>query len=151
MIIPCFIFNKFRKLIFLALALQLSVPLQAEYRTTVHSISRREGLSNGAVNTIAKDSEGYMWFGTWNGLNRYDGNTIVTYLPGSNSSSIHNHVIRELYPTAPGPVWMLTNKGVVRYDNIHDRFTSYFTKESEQINYENDISIYHSDSYCSTK
>jgi len=147
LIISGFIFNSFRKPVFLALALLLSVPLLAEYRTTVHSISRREGLSNGAVNTIAKDSEGYVWFGTWNGLNRYDGNTIVTYLPGSNSSSIHNHVIRELYPTATGPIWMLTNKGVGRYENIHDRFTSYFTKESEQINYENDISICHSDSY----
>lgn len=147
MAISNFIFNKFRKLICLALALLLCFSLQAEYRTTVHSISRREGLSNGAVNTIVKDAEGYIWFGTWNGLNRYDGSNIVTYLPGSNSNSIHNHVIRELYPTASGPIWMLTNKGVGLYDNIHDRFTSYFTHESEQINYENDIAVCHSDSY----
>ncbi len=137
----------FRKLIILLLSVSFSIPLNAEYRTNVHSISRREGLSNGAVNTIVKDSEGYIWFGTWNGLNRYDGSSIVTYLPGSNSSSIHNHVIRELYPTASGPIWMLTNKGVGLYDNVHDRFTSYFTRESEQINYENDIAICHSDSY----
>jgi len=142
-----FILNKFRKLVFLTLALLLCVPLYAEYRTTVHSISRREGLSNGAVNTIVKDSEGYIWFGTWNGLNRYDGSNIVTYLPGSNSNSIQNHVIRELYPSAYGPMWMLTNKGVGMYDNIYDRFTSYFTNESDQINYENDIAVCHSDGY----
>jgi len=136
-----------RKFIFLGLTILLSIPVNAEYRTNVHSISRREGLSNGAVNTIVKDSEGYIWFGTWNGLNRYDGNTIVTYLPGNNTSSIHNHVIRELFPTAAGPIWMLTNKGVGLYDNVHDRFTSYFTRESEQINYENDIAISHSDNY----
>lgn len=147
MFIPDFTFNKFRTLVFLGLTLLLSVPLYAEYRTTIHSISRREGLSNGAVNTIVKDSEGYIWFGTWNGLNRYDGNNMVTYLPGSNSNSIHNHVIRELHPTAAGPIWMLTNKGVGLYDNIHDQFTSYFTRESEQINYENDIAVCHSDSY----
>ena len=88
-----------------------------------------------------------MWFGTWNGLNRYDGNHIVTFLPGSNSNSIHNHVIRELFPTANGPIWMLTNKGVGLYDNIHGRFSSYFTSESEQINYENDIAVCHSDTY----
>jgi signal transduction histidine kinase/CheY-like chemotaxis protein/ligand-binding sensor domain-containing protein/AraC-like DNA-binding protein len=133
--------------VILGFTLLLCVPLKAEYKTNVHSISRREGLSNGAVNTIVKDSEGYIWFGTWNGLNRYDGNNIVTYLPGSNSNSIHNHVIRELYPSASGPIWMLTNKGVGLYDNVHDRFTSYFTAESDQINYENDIAVCHSDSY----
>jgi len=118
-----------------------SLSLIADFRTNVHFISRREGLSNGAVNTIVKDAEGYIWFGTWNGLNRYDGSSMITYLPGSNASSIHNHVIRELYPTAAGPIWLLTNKGVSLYDNIHDRFTSYFTSESEQINYEDDIAI----------
>ncbi|MFA6400048.1 MAG: two-component regulator propeller domain-containing protein [Salinivirgaceae bacterium] len=119
----------------------------AENKTNVHFISRREGLSNGAVNTIVKDAEGYIWFGTWNGLNRYDGSNMVTYLPGSNTNSIHNHVIRGLYPTEPGPIWMLTNKGIGLYDNIHDRFTSYFTKESEQINYEDDIAICYSKSF----
>lgn len=138
---------RFGKLVLLVLVLHLANPLHAEYKMSVHSISRREGLSNGAVNTIVKDSEGYMWFGTWNGLNRYDGNTIVTYLPGRDQNSIHNHVIREVYPTAEGPLWMLTNKGIGRYDNIHDRFTPYFSKESDQTNYENDISMCHSDRY----
>jgi len=142
--VPDYIFN-FRKLVFLGSILLLSVLVNAEYRTNVHSISRREGLSNGAVNTIVKDAEGYMWFGTWNGLNRYDGSNIVTYLPGNNSNSIHNHVIRELYPDISGLIWMLTNKGVGLYDNVHDKFTSFFTSESEQINYENDISLGHSD------
>jgi len=135
------------KHIYLVLLLFLSLPVCAEYRTNVHSISRREGLSNGAVNTIVKDAEGYIWFGTWNGLNRYDGSNIVTYLPGSNQNSIHNHVIRELYPTDAGPIWMLTNKGLGLYDNIHDRFSSYFTRESEQMNYENDIAVAHSDGF----
>src|SRR5664279_3738776 len=135
------------KIIILALILLLPLSLQAQYRTNVHSISRREGLSNGAVNTIVKDAEGYIWFGTWNGLDRYDGNNIITYLPGNNSNSIHNHVIRELYPSKSGPIWILTNKGVSCYDNIHDRFTSYFSSESEKINYDNDIALCNSDRY----
>ena len=136
-----------RKLTILSLFFLISLSLRADFRTNVHFISRGEGLSNGAVNAIVKDEEGYIWIGTWNGLNRYDGSNMVTYLPGSNSNSIHNHVIRELYPTAAGPIWILTNKGVGLYDNVHDRFTSYFTKESEQINYEVDITICHSDNY----
>ncbi len=136
-----------RKLTILTFLFLLSLTIRADFRTNVHFISRSEGLSNGAVNAIAKDAEGYIWFGTWNGLNRYDGSNMVTYLPGNNFNSIHNHVIRELYPTASGPVWILTNKGIGLYDNIHDRFNSYFTRESEQINYEDDITICHSDGY----
>lgn len=134
-----------KRLLFLIVILFISLPVVAEFRTNVHSISRREGLSNGAVNTIIKDAQGYIWFGTWNGLNRYDGSKMVTYLPGNNSFSIHNHVIRELYPAKSGSIWILTNKGVSLYDNILDRFTAFFTQESEQINYENDISLCHSD------
>ena len=127
------------------LFLLLELTLGASFNTNVHSISRREGLSNGAVNTIIKDSEGYIWFGTWNGLNRYDGSNIVSYLPGSTPFSIHNHVIREIYPTHAGPVWMLTNKGVSLYDNKQSRFYSFFTQEPGQINYETDISLSHSE------
>jgi signal transduction histidine kinase/CheY-like chemotaxis protein/ligand-binding sensor domain-containing protein/AraC-like DNA-binding protein len=136
-----------RKLSILSLFLLISISLWADFRTNVHFISRSEGLSNGAVNTITKDAEGYIWFGTWNGLNRYDGSSMVTYLPGSSFNSIHNHVIRELYPTAGGPIWMLTNKGLGLYDNVHDRFSAYFANESEQINYEDDITVCHSDSF----
>lgn len=147
MLISEYVFRTAEKLFCLTLILLLPLNSKAEYKKNVHSISRREGLSNGAVNTIIKDSEGYVWFGTWNGLNRYDGNSFVTYLPGNNPNSIHNHVIREMYPTADGPIWILTNKGIGLYDNIHDRFTSYFAGESEQINYENDIALSHSDRY----
>src|SRR5664279_3865253 len=104
-----------RKHLIVVMLFLWSLSLKADFRTNVHFISRREGLSNGAVNTIVKDAEGYIWFGTWNGLNRYDGSNMVTYLPGSNANSIHNHVIRELYPTAAGPIWILTNKGVSLY------------------------------------
>lgn len=137
----------FKQIFFLFCCLAIYSTINAQYRRNVHSISRGEGLSNGAVNAIARDAEGYVWFGTWNGLNRYDGSTIVTYLPGTKPFAIHNHVVRELYPTASGPVWMLTNKGVALYDNRMNRFYPFFTAESEQINYENDISLAHSDTY----
>ncbi len=140
-----FLFNYAMRLRFLISFLLLCLPgfspLLAQEPSNLQLINRREGLSNGAVNTIVRDAEGYMWLGTWNGLNRYDGSQMLTYLPGKFPSSIHNHVVRELYPTAEGPLWMLTNKGVCRYDNVHDRFTSYFDEGLEQINFENDISI----------
>jgi signal transduction histidine kinase/ligand-binding sensor domain-containing protein len=136
-----------KKIFFLFCCLMFFHQLSAEYKTNVHSISRREGLSNGAVNTIAMDAEGYVWFGTWNGLNRYDGSNIVSFMPGSKPFSLHNHVVRELYPNTKGALWMLTNKGIGLYDNRQNRFYSFFTNESDQINYENDISLGHSNQH----
>lgn len=115
--------------------------LHAQYRTNIHTLSRRDGLSNGAVNVVARDAEGYVWFGTWNGLNRYDGTSIVTYLPGNQTRAIHNQVVREIYPTRKGPLWMLTNRGITLYDNKYDRFYPFFNNEYNQINYEEDVSL----------
>ncbi len=136
-----------RPLITLLVFVALWMGSSAQYPGIVHTISKRDGLSNGAVNTIVRDSEGYIWFGTWNGLDRYDGNNMVTFLPGKQPGAIHNHVIRELFPSQSGPVWMLTNKGISRYDNAANSFSAFFTNESEQINYESDISLAYSDKY----
>ena len=121
--------------------------LSAGIGTSSHSISRREGLSNGAVNAIVRDAEGYIWLGTWNGLNRYDGHGIETFLPGSGPGSIHNHVIREIYPSTSGPLWMLTNRGISLYDNETGWFSAFFSDEPEQINYEKDVSLAFADDY----
>lgn len=85
-----------------------------------------------------------MWFGTWNGLNRYDGSQMVTYTPGSRKNAIHNHVVREIYPSQNGGLWMLTNKGIAFYDHKNDGFYPFFNNQYEHINYENDISLGHS-------
>lgn len=139
--------NMNRKMLLLLCCLACFHVLGAQNRNNLHTISRREGLSNGAVNAIAKDGEGYMWFGTWNGLNKYDGTNMVTYTPGGSKNAIHNHVIREIYPARDGQLWMLTNKGIALYDNKNDCFYPFFNNEYGQINYENDISLCHSDRY----
>lgn len=43
------------------------------------NISLRDGLSQNSVLCILQDNEGFLWFGTRNGLNKYDGNTFTTY------------------------------------------------------------------------
>ncbi|MGC8864963.1 MAG: two-component regulator propeller domain-containing protein [Bacteroidales bacterium] len=50
-----------------------------ERRIPVISLGRNEELSNGAVNSIIRDSEGYFWMGTWNGLNRWDGHSMEVF------------------------------------------------------------------------
>ncbi|HOG19847.1 MAG TPA: response regulator [Salinivirgaceae bacterium] len=107
----------------------------------VLNLAKNGGLSNGAVNSIIMDSEGYLWLGTWNGLNRWDGNHIVSYLPGSSPHSIHNHVIRKIFPLKEGGLWLLTNKGISRYNNREDEFKAYFDNIPGNLNYETDLSM----------
>src|SRR3990172_3556514 len=57
-----------------------------------------DGLSINAVTKIIQDSKGFLWFGTYNGLNRYDGYNFKIFLPeSSNPQSISNHSIWSLY------------------------------------------------------
>jgi signal transduction histidine kinase/ligand-binding sensor domain-containing protein/AraC-like DNA-binding protein/ActR/RegA family two-component response regulator len=93
----------------------------------IEQITGREGLSNSAVSCIIQDSLGFMWFGTWDGLNRYDGYSIVTYKPELlNPNSISNNVIRDIKMDAQGRLWMTTHQGLNMYDPSLERFHRYF-------------------------
>ncbi len=63
-------------------------------RLFFHHIDKRDGLSNISVSSIVQDSRGFIWFGTLNGLNRYDGRGIKLYShnPYDRNSLIHNKI-----------------------------------------------------------
>lgn len=63
------------------------VTLFAQPKCKIEHYSTEDGLSHDIITTIFKDSEGFMWFGTWNGINRFDGQRFVTYKssPGDQS------------------------------------------------------------------
>ena len=61
-------------------------------------IDTREGLSNSTVNTIIRDSRGYMWFGTGYGLNRYDGYRMRTFFSyDKDTTSLRNNRIDQIH------------------------------------------------------
>ncbi|HUP11924.1 MAG TPA: two-component regulator propeller domain-containing protein, partial [Niastella sp.] len=61
--------------------------LLAQPKCKIEHYSTEDGLSHDIITSIFKDSEGFMWFGTWNGINRFDGQRFVTYKssPGDQS------------------------------------------------------------------
>ncbi len=128
--------------LFTAIACVCPLHIQAwEKRIPVISLGRSEGLSNGAVNTIIRDHEGYVWLGTWNGLNRWDGRSMETFLPGKSNTDIHNHVIREIYEVPGRGLWLLTNKGLSFYNSRKSIFRGFFTDLKGNINHETDLSL----------
>ncbi len=91
-----------------------------------YNISVRDGLSYSNVSSILRDSQGFMWFGTFNGLNRYDGNDFRIYLPvKGEAGSIANEWINVLYQDSDRVMWVGTKAGLDKYDPLTDRFSHY--------------------------
>jgi len=86
----------------------------------------REGLSQINVNCIIQDSRGFMWVGSRNGLNRYDGYKFITYrYDSSNESSLSNNMITDLAEDSEGNIWVATQNGLNRYCRKTGIFTRY--------------------------
>ena len=75
-------------------------------------LSVREGLSQSTVNTITQDSSGFLWFGTQDGLNRYDGYSFRVYSSDpSDTSSLSSNYVWKLLAGRHGDLWVGTYSG----------------------------------------
>ncbi|MCF7805147.1 MAG: PAS domain S-box protein [Candidatus Marinimicrobia bacterium] len=83
-----------------------------------------DGLSHSKVNCILQDSRGFMWFGTNDGLDRYNGYKITEYQYNlSDSGSITHNLIRDIHEDSHGNLWVATDAGGLNlYDRDFDRF-----------------------------
>lgn len=86
-------------------------------------ISSADGLSESQVKVILQDSYGFMWFGTKNGLNRYDGTSIQTINCDDYIAGTGNHNISALFEDENRKLWVGTDRGVYIYDPVYDLFT----------------------------
>lgn len=103
------------------------------------SITIEDGLSQTSVESIFQDSKGYMWFGTSDGLNRYDGDEfkIYRYKLNSNNSLTSNYV-DAIIEDKEGYIWVGTSKGLNKLDTSNDKITKFISDENNS----NSISHY---------
>lgn len=89
------------------------------------------GLSNNTVNKIYQDKSGQMWFGTDNGLNKYDGNTFTVYknIP-KDLASISNSNILNILQDKTGLLWISTYNGLNKYNPKKNSFRRYYSYNS---------------------
>jgi len=82
-----------------------------------------DGLSYSWVNTITQDKFGFIWIGTDDGLNRYDGNNFRIYKNDRlDTNSIRSSTVTKIYEDSRGVLWIGTTNGVSIYDRQTDRF-----------------------------
>lgn len=83
-----------------------------------------DGLSNGYVNAILHDSKGFIWIGTANGLNRFDGINFKTYYSEiKDSTSIPGSEATALVEDSFANIWVMTSDGLCVYDRKKDSFS----------------------------
>ena len=90
-------------------------------------LSTEDGLSNGNISAIIQDSLGFIWLGTAQGLNRYDGYELKKFyaLPGT-LNSLPDDNITSLFFSSDSILWIGTNsKGLVSYNPVTGKFTHY--------------------------
>ena len=95
------------------------------------------GLSNSHVKSIIQDSYGFIWLGTRNGLNRYDGVSMKLYNCYDETLQHGNQVISALFEDNHRQLWIGTDDGVYIQDLATGKF-SFFdarTESGEQIRY----------------
>lgn len=72
-------------------------------------ISNREGLSNSSILSLAQDTDGYIWAGSCEGLNLWDGTYVRNF-------RLSGNLVQQIYATSDGYLWVRTNYGIDRLD-----------------------------------
>lgn len=90
-------------------------------------IGTKEGLSHGNVITTLQDSKGFMWFGTRDGLNKYDGYNFTLYKNDpENKNTLANNIVMDLAEDRTGKIWIATGGGGLDcFDPSTETFTHY--------------------------
>ncbi len=126
-----------------ALLLFISLYIQGAEPFYFSKLSLEHGLSQITVTSIYQDSKGFMWFGTRNGLNRFDGYQFNVYANEvENAQSISDNHILCITEDKEGYLWIGTNSGLNKYNPVSNTFERYLTGNMILSLYYNDSGLW---------
>ncbi|WP_338761300.1 two-component regulator propeller domain-containing protein [Bernardetia sp. ABR2-2B] len=107
---------------------QLKLP-----KLRVEQLAIEQGLSQNSVNAMIQDSEGYIWIGTDDGLNRYNAYDVTIFRHNREDSlSIIDNQVKAIYEDTNHNIWIGTIAGVSIFDTKTQTFKSFYKKEDEK-------------------
>lgn len=104
-------------------ALPQDQPPEIRFSTyTSENLRIEKGLSQNWIYCIMQDREGFMWFGTWDGINRFDGYNFTIY---STEDGMPNHTVFSMVQDKEGMIWIGTENGLSRFNPATKTFRNY--------------------------
>lgn len=114
-------------IIFFSLFLSFKAQCNAFGDFPVSYLGIEQGLSNNGVTSIYQDRDGFMWFGTFDGLNRYDGYSFKIFRNDlKDSTSLNGNYIRVISADIHSHLWVGTTKGLNIFNTSKGNFFSTF-------------------------
>src|SRR5436189_2188776 len=108
LLLPCFLFTA------------LSVKSQS-YNFKKYQVEN--GLSTNVTTSVIQDSKGFIWIGTRDGLNRFDGYNFKVFRHDiKDSNSLASSIINCVYEDRHGTLWVGTEKGLFKYNPLTEKF-----------------------------
>jgi len=109
-------------------------------------LSQEQGLSDPTVFSIFQDSHGFMWFGTVDGLNRFDGYSFVIYRHSpADSNSISDNFIRSIYEDHSHTLWIGTGNGLEQFNPHTEKFIHHEIDPISKRPSDNEVRAIHED------
>lgn len=130
--------NCLKKILLLIIILHTTVYAQLDdikfERLSSEIVKQDKGLSQNSVQAIVQDNDGYLWIGTWDGLNRYDGYNFYILKPDyfNPNSGLSSSSIRALYIDKQGFLWVGTESGLNRYNTKTRKFLQFRHNDKNQ-------------------
>ena len=107
---------------------------QDNYYQTPEFFTTQQGLSSSKVSCITKDDRGFIWIGTEDGLNKYDGYSFTVYKMNNNdSTSLSSNQILALFSDSRQCLWIGTSKGLQYYDPTTDSFVNAVLSQPDHV------------------
>lgn len=105
-------------------------------------ITTHEGLTTNNTTAVTQDKQGFIWIGTLNGLNRYDGYRMKHYFhDDTDSNSIVGNTIQTMQCDSKGRLWIATDEGVSCYFPQQNRFVNYSSAHAMPFHLINNSSV----------
>lgn len=124
--------NYQKKLLWFVSFLCLSLKIYSQPSFEFKHLTEKDGLSNNLVNCFLKDKKGFLWIGTFDGLNRFDGNNFAYFKKNKKqANAIQSNVIYDLAQDKEDNIWFATNVGIGCYHQNTQQFENYVSYEKK--------------------